>query len=77
MKKIDTNNLPAAIAPRGRIMIRVLLLKSNTMKKAAYWFDGVIENVQESKHWSTTFITLLLILTLGAGSLYMLLNSPA
>jgi hypothetical protein len=47
------------------------------MKKAAYWFDGVIENVQESNHWSTTFLTLLLILTLGAGSLYMLLNSPA
>lgn len=47
------------------------------MKKAAYWFDEVIENVKESKHWSTTFATLLLILVLGAGSLYMLLNTQA
>jgi hypothetical protein len=45
------------------------------MKKAANLFELVIDNVHQSKHWSTTFITILLVLFVGAGSLYMLLNT--
>jgi flagellar basal body-associated protein FliL len=45
------------------------------MKKAAEWFEVVIDNVHQSKHWSTVFLTVLLVLFIGAGSLYMLLHT--
>lgn len=45
------------------------------MKKVTELFEVVTENVHQSKHWSTVFLTVLLVLFIGAGSLYMLLNT--
>jgi hypothetical protein len=45
------------------------------MKKAADWFELLIDNVHQSSNWSTRFLTILLVLFIGAGSLYLLLNT--
>jgi hypothetical protein len=45
------------------------------MKKMSEIFEVITDNVHQSKHWSTIFVTVLLVLFLGAGSLYMLLNT--
>ncbi|HSU48936.1 MAG TPA: hypothetical protein VLJ41_00010 [Segetibacter sp.] len=47
------------------------------MKLMSEWFEGLIENVTSPKNWSSVFFLVLLVLALGAGSLYMLINSPA
>jgi hypothetical protein len=47
------------------------------MKTVTEWLEAAIENVNRSKDRSSVFLLVLLVLILGAGSLYMLLNSPA
>lgn len=41
------------------------------------WFEGVIENVDDQKNRASVFLIVILVLVIGAGSLYMLINSPA
>jgi hypothetical protein len=47
------------------------------MKMMSEWFEGAIENLSHPKNRSSVFLLVLLVLVLGAGSLYMLLNSPS
>ncbi len=47
------------------------------MKLMSEWLEGVVENVSSPKNRSSVFLVLLLVLVLGAGSLYMLINSPS
>lgn len=47
------------------------------MKVMSEWFEAVIENVNQKKDFSSVFLVILLVLFVGAGSLYMLLNTPA
>ena len=47
------------------------------MKMMSEWFEGVIENIEQQKSRSSVLLVVLLVLVIGAGSLYMLLNSPA
>lgn len=47
------------------------------MKIMSDWFEGVIDNLDNQKSKSSVFFLVLLVLILGAGSLYMLLNSPS
>jgi hypothetical protein len=46
------------------------------MKIMSEWFEGIIENVDKANR-SSIFLLVLIVLILGAGSLYMLLNTPA
>lgn len=41
------------------------------------WLEGVIETLDSEKRKSSLFLLVLLVLVIGAGSLYMLLNSPS
>lgn len=47
------------------------------MKIMSEWLEGVIENLDTKKNKSSIFLLMLLVLVIGAGSLYMLINSPA
>jgi hypothetical protein len=47
------------------------------MKIMSEWFEGVIESLDGQRSKSSVFLVVLLVLVIGAGSLYMLLNSPA
>jgi flagellar basal body-associated protein FliL len=47
------------------------------MKLMSEWLEGVIENLDSQKNMSSVFLIVLVVLLIGAGSLYMLLNSPA
>lgn len=47
------------------------------MKIMSEWFEGVIESLNGEKSKSSAFLLVLLVLIIGAGSLYMLINSPA
>ncbi|WP_297815292.1 hypothetical protein [Segetibacter sp.] len=47
------------------------------MKIMSDWFEGVIDNLASSKSRSSVFFLVLLVLVLGASSLYVLLNSPS
>jgi len=47
------------------------------MKTLSDWFELIIENLQQPKHWSKVFLLVLLVLFIGAGSLYMLINTSA
>ncbi len=47
------------------------------MKIMSEWFEAVVEGISQRKHWSSVFLVILLVLFLGAGSLYMLLNTPS
>jgi len=60
----------------GYVIVNTLI-KPIYMKLMSEWFDGLIENVTSPKNWSSVFFLVLLVLALGAGSLYMLINSPA
>ena len=46
------------------------------MKVMSEWLEGVIDNLDNQKNRSSVFLIVLLVLIIGAGSLYMLLNSP-
>ena len=45
------------------------------MKNDTNLFESFIENVQARKDWFTSFVLILVVLFVGAGSLYMLLNT--
>ena len=45
------------------------------MKMATILFEGFIDTVQKRKDWVTSLILILVVLVVGAGSLYMLLNT--
>jgi hypothetical protein len=45
------------------------------MKKVSNWFEVILENAHNSRDWFTGFILVLVVLFVGAGSLYMLLNT--
>lgn len=47
------------------------------MKVMSEWLEGVIENLHGPKSRSSVFLLVLIVLLIGAGSLYMLLNSPS
>jgi hypothetical protein len=47
------------------------------MKMVTEWFEVVVDNLQQPKHWSKILLLALLVLFVGAGSLYMLLNTSA
>jgi hypothetical protein len=47
------------------------------MKLMAEWLEAAIENVEYRKNRYSVLIVLLVVLLVGAGSLYVLLNSPA
>jgi hypothetical protein len=47
------------------------------MKIMSEWFEGVVDNLSSSKSRLSVVYLVLLVLVLGAGSLYMLLNSPS
>jgi hypothetical protein len=47
------------------------------MKNDTNWFELMIENVSDSSNYGMRFLVVLLVLFIGAGSLYMLINSPA
>ena len=47
------------------------------MKMVSEWFEAVVDNVTTPNKRYSLFIVVLLVLMLGAGSLYMLLNAPA
>jgi len=47
------------------------------MKVMSEWLEEVIENLDSQKNRSSVVLVVLLVLMIGAGSLYMLLNSPA
>jgi hypothetical protein len=47
------------------------------MKLMSDWLDGVIENLDSQKNPSSVFLIVMVVLLIGAGSLYLLLNSPA
>ena len=52
-----------------------MFLKSNPHKMATILFEGFIDTVQKRKDWVTSLILILVVLVVGAGSLYMLLNT--
>jgi hypothetical protein len=45
------------------------------MEKATIWFEYFIDTVQTRKDWFTSLILILVVLFVGAGSLYLLLNT--
>jgi hypothetical protein len=45
------------------------------MKKTTNWFEMLIENVAEKNNMMSQYLMILLVLFIGAGSLYMLLNT--
>jgi hypothetical protein len=47
------------------------------MKLMSEWFDGFIERLDNQKNPSSIALVVLVVLLIGAGSLYMLLNSAA
>jgi flagellar basal body-associated protein FliL len=47
------------------------------MKIMSEWLEGVIETLDSEKRKASVFLLVLLVLVIGAGSLYMLLNSPS
>ncbi|HLL42637.1 MAG TPA: hypothetical protein VK369_05825 [Segetibacter sp.] len=47
------------------------------MKMMSEWLETAIANANYRKSRSTVYLVVLLVLLVGAGSLYMLLNSPA
>jgi hypothetical protein len=47
------------------------------MKMLTDWFEVVVDNLQYPKHWTKILLLALLVLFIGAGSLYMLLNTSA
>ncbi len=47
------------------------------MKIMSDWLENVIEDIDNRKNVSSAFLLVLLVLVLGAGSLYMLINTPA
>jgi|GEM_PF-5183321 len=47
------------------------------MKIMSEWFEAAIDNVSRPHNRSSVLLLLLLVLVLGAGSLYVLVNSPA
>lgn len=51
------------------------LSKSNIMKKVSNWMELVLENVVEQNNTMSKYLVILLVLFIGAGSLYMLLNT--
>lgn len=48
-----------------------------SMKAMSEWFEAIVENVSQPRQRSAVFLVILLVLVLGAGSLYMLLNTPS
>jgi hypothetical protein len=47
------------------------------MKLMAEWLESAIANVDYRKNRASVLLVVLLVLVVGAGSLYVLLNSPA
>ena len=45
------------------------------MKKVSNWMELVLENVVEQNNTMSKYLVILLVLFIGAGSLYMLLNT--
>ncbi len=45
------------------------------MKMVTQWFDDVVDTIHEPKTKTSFFLVVLLVLVMGAGSLYMLLNT--
>jgi hypothetical protein len=45
------------------------------MKKNTNWFEIILENTQNNKDLFTSVILVVLVLFVGASSLYMLLNT--
>jgi flagellar basal body-associated protein FliL len=45
------------------------------MKIVGEWLEAVVDTVQQPKNSSSLLLVVLLVLFLGAGSLYMLLNT--
>jgi len=45
------------------------------MKQKADWFDYLIENLVEKNNMMSRYLMILLVLFIGAGSLYLLLNT--
>jgi hypothetical protein len=45
------------------------------MKKTADWFEILIENMAEKNNMMSRYLMILLVLFIGAGSLYLLLNT--
>ncbi len=50
-------------------------VKSILMKKVANWVELIIDNTQNRRSWLTGLILVMVVLLIGAGSLYMLLNT--
>ncbi|MDB5192094.1 MAG: hypothetical protein JWQ96_1657 [Segetibacter sp.] len=46
------------------------------MKKVSNWFEVIVENAFERKQKGATLLMVLVVLFIGAGSLYMLLKTP-
>ncbi len=49
--------------------------KSNIMKKDTNWLEGLIEQILEQNNALSKYLVILLVLFIGAGSLYVLLNT--
>jgi len=47
------------------------------MKLMSELLEGIIDNLDSQKNQSSIVLIVLLVLMIGAGSLYMLLNTPA
>jgi len=47
------------------------------MKVMTEWFESVIDTVEQKNQTSATYLLLLMVLIVAAGSLYMLVNAPA
>jgi hypothetical protein len=45
------------------------------MKNDTNWVEGFIDTIQSKNDWFTSLILVLVVLFVGAGSLYMLLNT--
>jgi hypothetical protein len=45
------------------------------MKQAANWFEILIESMAEKNNMMSKYLMILLVLFIGAGSLYMLINT--
>lgn len=49
--------------------------KFTIMKQASNWIELLIENVADQNNKLSKYLVILLVLFIGAGSLYMLLNT--
>ena len=47
------------------------------MKVMSEWFESVIDTMEQKNQPSATYLLLLMVLIVAAGSLYMLVNAPA